>query len=295
MDGNSFYCACAGCQADQNSYPPQVCNQGGFCGQNSDCAFGDVCSNSRCQQNNWNTCYNDNQCAFGEVCFNGMCQQKTWCDNDSECGWGDVCIGGQCRQNNDVCFIDSECPFSQVCMDGQCRSLDWCQSNNDCSWNQVCISNYCSVVDNGRCLNDDHCAWDLACAAEGQCRKLNWGETCSYDQQCGGDLICNSRACEFKQTTFLDSFDAPRIGYAIKGNNLARYDGVSPNECARLCLNAVQDCASFEYHPGQSVCVLSQATGPVVWASAWNLYSRRYLAPVEPVFVEPVYYSEGSS
>lgn len=93
--------------------------------------------------------------------------------------------------------------------------------------------------------------------------------------------------------TALDAFQAPLVGYAIRGHNDRTLEGVwNVEACAQNCLEQSW-CAAFEYSSKQGMCVLSSVSSPVTAPNqavygSWTLYIRHIIqSPVLPPSINP--------
>src|SRR4051812_44935989 len=93
-----------------------------------------------------------------------------------------------------ACTYHTDCPEGQVCgIDGQCR--DQCQATADCLAEQVCVSGTCAEE---RELRDGGLVPVSKDAAPPT------GQSCSYNSQCPGRLVCHSGSCQLECLSSVD-------------------------------------------------------------------------------------------
>jgi hypothetical protein len=135
-----------------------ICEEAGFCTQDSDCGNGYVCNEERssCEPGGGTSCDYDYECAQGEYCsWEHECVATCTCTDDEGAvsqGWGwcdesrNTCLPGQDPAG--TCAGDPvttctagmpSCPLGQVptlidgCWTGQCRDYAQCDVNPSCS------------------------------------------------------------------------------------------------------------------------------------------------------------------
>jgi hypothetical protein len=82
------------CDLKTNTCAPR----GTVCGVDSDCNPDEACLSGVCVFSCPVACVADEDCAFGEVCWNQCCLEDQSCSSDGDCGPGEECIAGWCQQ-----------------------------------------------------------------------------------------------------------------------------------------------------------------------------------------------------
>ncbi len=116
----------------------------GFCADDSDCEFFDVCIPGACDLQT-NTCVpydpipeccaDDFDCEFFDVCIPGACDQQTntcvpddpiteCCAYDFDCGFFDVCIPEVCDLQTNICLPGDPIPGCFVEVGGELIPLE---------------------------------------------------------------------------------------------------------------------------------------------------------------------------
>lgn len=119
-----------------------------------------------------------------------------------------------------------------------------------------------------------------------------WGTACISNVPYHADYCerGNNNGNSNKYVPFLDEFEAPQYGFAVRGqNDLILYGVMSHAECAYECYQK-DWCKSFEMadFDSENRCILSGATSPVFAPDVyehgtWTLYIKKTWVPV-PVF-----------
>jgi peptidoglycan-associated lipoprotein len=163
-----------------------------------------------CKKPAYPQCKKDKHCKvdLGEKCVDGSCQN---CKVDSDCaGKGP---GGA----NWVCHEFRCTDPAAIPADGAPGGLGSpCTQSFDCSGGLVCTAGVCS-----QCTDDIECGGGTCNLATGTCTTPGGGGSCSTDDQCAMDEICDNGMCVFSQIgggrnpCGLDavyfSFDSPKI------------------------------------------------------------------------------------
>jgi hypothetical protein len=122
------------------------------CSDESDCASGQRCFESRCQ----GPCVQDDDCGDPTLrCRDSRCE--TFCTADAACGAGKICDDSRCVEG---CRHTSECQPSQGCVDLKCQTAQRCQQNSDCTYPQLCFEEACVFR---KCNSSAPCPSDLQC------------------------------------------------------------------------------------------------------------------------------------
>merc|ERR1719231_834999 len=106
-----------------------------------------------------------------------------------------------------------------------------------------------------------------------QCASEKQPPQCTYDYDCPyPDTCSSSRQCVHQPRPDSEMyFYGPYEDYAVKGSNdrIIDYPAVrNGSECADMCLNEnAFYCASYEYNPAGTRCVLSKSVYPTIEAA----------------------------
>ncbi|MDQ3364312.1 MAG: hypothetical protein M3680_02635 [Myxococcota bacterium] len=183
-------CYCEGATPSKSG----ICEEAGFCSQDSDCPTGYTCDDrSSCVPDQTPTCEQDVDCAAGSFCTGGVCETSCICSNDAEAqeqGWQHCDeTRNTCKPQNDggtcggtpTCGTQPACPVGSValtgadgCYLGTCSAVTTCdvtptcaayQHEADCFGAGGCSASYtginCRKPDGSACQ-----AGDTGCTCE---------------------------------------------------------------------------------------------------------------------------------
>lgn len=144
----------AGCYCD-GATPTKdgICEEAGFCSQDSDCPTGYTCDDrSSCVPDDAPTCEFDEDCAAGSSCENGLCETTCICQSDAEAqaaGWaycnearstcepalpGGSCGGAvTCNTTAPSCAAGEVPTITNGCYTGTCTTVVTCDVAPTCS------------------------------------------------------------------------------------------------------------------------------------------------------------------
>ncbi|MEW6063166.1 MAG: Dickkopf N-terminal cysteine-rich domain-containing protein [Nanoarchaeota archaeon] len=97
------------------------------CAKDTDCASNEVCDivTKTCKAKVAVSCTVNADCAFGQICSNGACvQEELGCTSDIDCAEGETCdlSTGQCISAGikEECTVDSDCLSNEQCINNTC-------------------------------------------------------------------------------------------------------------------------------------------------------------------------------
>lgn len=148
---------------------------------------------------------------LGEACIDGTCQN---CVDDTECV-------GKAPDGGDWMCIDNRCSDPSAPSDAPNFGAE-CFGPSDCVGGAVCTQGFCS-----KCTEDFECNGGTCDLALGVCTQGLGGSTCTNDDECAMDEICDLGSCVFGGTipgvnpcgidAIFFAFDSPTIDDDAQG------------------------------------------------------------------------------
>jgi hypothetical protein len=143
-------------------------------------------------------CAINSDCREPLVCAFRKCHSA--CVATRDCPAGTRCVASDrpfhvCQLGSErTCTYHSDCPEGQVCgIDGQCR--DQCKATPDCLAEQVCVAGTCAEQAELR---------DGGLTAVSKDASPPTGQSCAYNSQCPGRLVCRDGSCRLECLSSID-------------------------------------------------------------------------------------------
>ena len=171
-----------------------ICEEAGFCTQDSDCGEGYTCNESRSScEPGAPTCANDDACPNGQYCNEGTCTATCLCTSDAEavaqgfdyCNeWRGTCMSGDDPAG--TCAGEPTCNLTPP----SCQPGDVPLLGADGCWTGECQSTqHCAEAPSCTRINDQ-----ASCSARADCRQIVNGINCTKNDGTGpcqaGDQNC---------------------------------------------------------------------------------------------------------
>ena len=205
---------------------PRSCNDGNTCTT-------DICNatTGACEHiNNSLTCTDNNVCTLYDVCNNGICQPGTTplvcndnnpctddtcdpilgckftakaggsgCNDNNVCTINDVCVNGNCTGTQISCPDDGNACTTASCnpLTGcfQVNNTATCDDGNPCTVNDRCTNGICTGTPKS-CDDGNPCTTDICNATTGACEHINNSLTCTDNNVCTLNDVCNNGICQ---------------------------------------------------------------------------------------------------
>ena len=149
----------------------------------------------------------NSECSEPLICRNKLCAYE--CLGKADCPAGLNCVDNRCSGNEagPPCLRNSDCEEPLVCRSGQCT--EECRKTVDCPPGQGCLERSCVIVPPGDPPTD-------------------WGNGCTYSEECSAPLVCRTNHCVYQCTSDADcGYAADLRRLFVHGRNCARGGGGS--------------------------------------------------------------------
>jgi hypothetical protein len=180
-----------------------ICEEAGFCTQDSDCGRGYVCNEERssCEPGG-QSCTADSNCPSGSVCTEGQCSATCTCSSDAEAAAQGYDFCDELR----ITCMSGDDPAGTCAGEGVCGARPTCAPGDvpligaDGCWNGECeAANQCADAPACSHINDQ-----ANCSARTDCRVTVNGINCTKPDGNGGTTTCNpgDMNCSCEQLVF---------------------------------------------------------------------------------------------